>query len=63
MVDFPKLLKIAKKSFIDKYLKKRVFGRCIGRDAWDLLIEFYEIDNKFLLCEACYNRLIHEEEI
>jgi hypothetical protein len=62
MVNFTTLIKRGKRSFIDKYLKKRHFGRCYGCEGLRLLIEYFDKENTLLLCEKCYNTLLNEGE-
>ena len=56
MINFTDLLNLGKKKFIDKHLKKRVFGKCETCDRFDLLIEYTDFANeKMYLCNSCYN--------
>lgn len=65
MADFTTILNKGKKRFIDKYLKKRFFGRCEGcEERFDLLIQFYDKheDYTWKLCHVCYDDLMRKEE-
>lgn len=62
MTSFTNLLNRGKRRYVDKYLKKRYFGRCEGCGKLELLIQFsdFKIANNFLLCDNCYNKVIAE---
>jgi len=65
MVDFTTILKRGQKRFIDKYLKKRKFGRCEGCEQYALLINYSEQQDQanasLLLCERCYTAIINDD--
>ena len=61
MVDFTTILKRGQRRYIDKYLKKRKFGRCEGCEQYVLLIEYCEqkTNASLWLCELCYTAIIN----
>ncbi len=65
MTNFTTILNRGKRQYIDKYLKKRIFGKCEGCGKPNLLIQYAapeEPDTTFKLCEYCYSKMIKEEE-
>lgn len=64
MSDFTKLVNRGIRRYVDKYLKKREFGRCEECDARTLLIRFtWEDDGsstELSLCNKCYDELVQE---
>lgn len=65
MTDFTTLLNRGHKRYVDKYLKRRKFGKCEGCDKPALLLEYcdpFDPDIKTHLCERCYVDLLDQEE-
>ena len=61
MVDFITLLNRGKRKYIDKYMKKRKFGKCEGCDTPALLLTLSQSDDSgWRLCESCYGEAIIE---
>jgi hypothetical protein len=64
MTDFTTILKRGQRRYIDKYLKKRKFGRCEGCEQHALLIEYSDVEQSnaaLLLCEYCYTAVINDD--
>lgn len=64
MTDFTTILKRGQRRYIDKYLKKRKFGRCEGCEQYALLIEYGDQEQanvSLMLCESCYTMIINED--
>ena len=67
MSDFTTILKRGQRRYVDKYLKKRKFGRCDGCQTPALLIEYDDIlssdpDAVWKVCEFCYTELLNNED-
>lgn len=66
MTNFTTLLNRGKRKFIDKHLKKRVFGKCEACERPDLLIQYADPDEPegtFKLCNHCYTEMINHEDV
>lgn len=65
MASFTTLINRAHRRFIDKCLKKRIFGACEGCDARTLLVHLVQRDGadvcEWDLCENCYDKMVEEE--
>jgi len=65
MADFTQLLNRGHRRYIDKYLKKRDFGRCEVCDTRALLVKpTQKIDGDSVdwkLCNRCYDKFVREE--
>jgi len=66
MSDFTTILKRGQRRYIDKYMKKRKFGKCDGCQTPALLIHYEEgasdPEAAWNVCEFCYTELINNEE-
>lgn len=64
MSDFTKLVNRGIRRYVDKYLKKRDFGRCEECNTRTLLIRFtWEVDGsstELSLCNNCYDEFVQE---
>ena len=64
MSDFTTLVNRGIRRYVDKYLKKRDFGRCEECDARALLIRFMWEDDgsstELGLCNRCYDEFVQE---
>jgi hypothetical protein len=60
MTNFTTLLNRGKRKYIDKYLKKRIFGKCDNCGDPLLLIQYIsKTDITVYLCDHCYNKAIN----
>ena len=64
MADFTILLNRGHRRFIDKYVRKRRFGKCEACDKPALLIKYHDVSGNALwhVCEFCYTELQTSEE-
>lgn len=64
-MDMTSILNKGHRRYIDKWMKKRRFGKCEACDKRSLLIRTVQtIDNESIewnLCNKCYNKFIDEE--
>jgi hypothetical protein len=64
MSNFTTILNRGKRKFIDKHLKKRMFGKCEACDRPDLLIQYAEPalpQKSYHLCNHCYTEMVNNE--
>ena len=66
MSDFTTILKRGQRRYVDKYMKKRKFGKCDGCQTPALLIKYEEGSSDpeatWNVCEFCYTELLNNEE-
>jgi hypothetical protein len=64
MSDFTSLVNRGIRRYVDKYLRRRDFGRCDDCDARALLIRFLwkdgSMSTEMALCNGCYDKLVKE---